>query len=154
MKEVSEKKTKTEGSENLQPIHVIRNGAIAASIWRRQSSDRMDDLKVAPLSASVNTSEVHKSSAHLRKISSRDRVYLIPYSLFLCIKSAGIRRGAAMKNSTSSGRGFVRKKSTILPAVPPVAKTSSTIRMRCMPGAPTGFRKVLSPRTTTGGFGG
>ena len=33
---VKNKKKETEG-ENMDPVHVVRNGAIAASIWQRQS---------------------------------------------------------------------------------------------------------------------
>ncbi len=30
-------KTKSEDSENMDPVHVVRKGAIAASVWKRQS---------------------------------------------------------------------------------------------------------------------
>ena len=37
MEENTEKKRKPISSEQTQPVQVIRHGAIAASIWRRQS---------------------------------------------------------------------------------------------------------------------
>lgn len=30
-------KAKSEDSENMDPVHVVRKGAIAASVWKRQS---------------------------------------------------------------------------------------------------------------------
>lgn len=35
---IPKKKTKSGDSETVNPVHVVRQGAIAASIWKRQSA--------------------------------------------------------------------------------------------------------------------
>ena len=41
---MSDEKTKTDKSKGQQPVTVIRNGAIAASIWKRQTSTGFEYL--------------------------------------------------------------------------------------------------------------